>query len=297
MGVACFCIGAWSYRSGAVISPRFPVNEKPMTKAIRIQQIDHEHPYIHHLPLSAQHHQLLFVRSGSGLLDLNYQQHQVQPQRVFLLPSNEPEFQIDWSGTGWLLTFEDWLLRAFFQQHPGEKILPLFQRTKKPYTDVLPATGTALHTLAQMLQQEQSSGHNPGIAQAYLHTILLHLTNAYRLINEVPQSNLNYQVAEKLIPLIRENFRKERLPAFYATRLGMPVRKLNRISKSATGKLVLELISEQLLTEAETLLAESPLSIKEIAYDLDFSDMAQFNHFMKRHTNRSPTDFRQQVQG
>ena len=100
-------------------------------------------------------------------------------------------------------------------------------------------------------------------------------------------------IAEKLLDLVNSNYQTRRLPNFYAAALGQTVRKLNAASKKATGKLVTELITEQLLAEAERLLAESALSIKEIAYELDFADMAQFNHFMKRHTGHSPTAYRQ----
>ncbi|EHQ29740.1 AraC family transcriptional regulator [Mucilaginibacter paludis] len=267
-----------------------------MERQIRIEKLSAGIDKTAGIDTLRDHLQLLWIRGGKGDLEIHYKHYKIQPQRIFFLPQGQ-RIQIDWQGTGWLIRLEPWLLRLFFQRHPEEKLLPLFLPAgRKCYTDIIPATAHALQSLAQFIQQEQEAEHNLSIAQTYLYAILLHVANAYRLVNKIPKVSFNYAVAEKLLPLIQEHFHKERLPAFYASQLGMPVRKLNETCKRATGKLVQEWITEQLLSEAERLLAESPLSIKEIAYELDFADMAQFNHFLKKHNGQSPTAFRQALQ-
>jgi len=267
-----------------------------MDNPIQIQKIDLQ---LDKAQLSAPGggYRLLYVRSGTGELLLNYKRFSIRPRRIFLLSPGTQNLVMEWQGSGWLIAFETWLLRAFFQQHPSEKLLPLFLPGKKPFADVAPASASAVHVLAQLLYQNEQAEGTPKVAYSYLDALLLHMANACRRLNKVGAGKVNYAIAEQLLPLIALHFKTERLPAFYAGQLGVPLRRLNEITRSAMGKLVMELINEQLLSEAERLLAESPLSIKEIAYELNFADMAQFNHFMKRHTGSSPRNFRRQVRG
>ena len=70
------------------------------------------------------------------------------------------------------------------------------------------------------------------------------------------------------------------------------VRQVNVLTRRATGKRLAELIHARILTEAERLLADTPLMIKEIAYELDFSGPDAFIHFYKNHRGIRPGDFR-----
>lgn len=264
-----------------------------MDPAIQAERIQHASG---HLDIAAHRWGILYIRTGNGDFQYSHHRYPLAPHRIFLLQPAPQQPIIHWRGSAWLISFEDGLLRAFFRQYPREKVLPLFLPGSTPYVDIDPVLGLELNILLFFIRQQHLTGANGKIAAAYLQAFLLHLANAYHLANNIPAGRVHYETAEKLLGLIRTHFKTERLSPFYAGQLGLPFRKLNAIAKSATGKLVTELVTDQLLAEAEQLLAESPLTIKEIAYELDFADMAQFNHFIKRHTGLSPSEFRRQVQ-
>ena len=239
---------------------------------------------------------LIWIRSGKGELCFHEQSYPLEAQRIFLLqPAEYNTATLIWEGSGWLIRLEPWLMRAFFQHYPEEKFLPIFRNNKRIYVDVEPTRGFVMHTLTMFMLQERDEGISLKLVQAYLNAFLLHLAHSCRLNHQLPKVNFNFTLAEKLLLLINMQFKEERSPAFYAMQLGVSIRKLNSTCKKACGKLVTELVNEELLAEAERLLGENALSIKEIAYELDFADMAQFNHFIKRHTGISPTAFRRQV--
>ncbi len=69
---------------------------------------------------------------------------------------------------------------------------------------------------------------------------------------------------------------------------------LNNVIKSKTGKAVSVWISEKTITEAKSLLQHSTLSIKEIAYQLGFTESNHFSNYFKKHTDVSPAEYRKQ---
>ena len=67
---------------------------------------------------------------------------------------------------------------------------------------------------------------------------------------------------------------------------------LSEIVKSATGLTALHYIHERVIQEAEYLLVYTLLSIKEIAFTLQFDDPSHFSRFFKKHKQLSPIEFR-----
>ena len=70
---------------------------------------------------------------------------------------------------------------------------------------------------------------------------------------------------------------------------------LNNVIKSKTGKSITTWISEKTIAEARSLLQQSSLSIKEIAYVLGFMESTHFSNYFKKHMDCSPADYRKQA--
>lgn len=78
----------------------------------------------------------------------------------------------------------------------------------------------------------------------------------------------------------------------YASLQGLHPNYLSNVIKSKTGKAVSTWITEKNITEAKSLLQNSPRSIKEIAYLLGFAEATHFSNYFKKNTGSSPAAFR-----
>lgn len=78
----------------------------------------------------------------------------------------------------------------------------------------------------------------------------------------------------------------------YADQLNVHVNHLNRAVKETLQKTTTQVIAERVIQEAKILLRHSKWGVAEIAYALGFSEATHFNNFFKKHTNTSPTAFR-----
>ncbi|MFD1552673.1 hypothetical protein DNU06_09095 [Putridiphycobacter roseus] len=68
---------------------------------------------------------------------------------------------------------------------------------------------------------------------------------------------------------------------------------LTECTKKATGKSAQKIIIDYKILYAKTLLHQMDKSVAEVAYALDFNEVANFNQFFKRNTGITATQFRQ----
>lgn len=80
----------------------------------------------------------------------------------------------------------------------------------------------------------------------------------------------------------------------YAALQGLHPNYLSNVIKSKTGKTVSIWIMEKTITEAKSLLQNSSLSIKEIAYLLGFAEATHLSNYFKKNTGTTPALYRKE---
>ncbi|MBL8317491.1 MAG: helix-turn-helix domain-containing protein [Burkholderiaceae bacterium] len=100
------------------------------------------------------------------------------------------------------------------------------------------------------------------------------------------------QQVERFRALVDARFR-DRLPIeAYSAELGVTAGQLSRVCREVLGVSALDVLNARIVHEAERELVYSILSVKQIAAVLGFADEAYFGRFFKKHTDRTPTEFR-----
>lgn len=92
--------------------------------------------------------------------------------------------------------------------------------------------------------------------------------------------------------LIDEFYKEEKSVVFYAEKLHISANYLNILCKKHLKVSATQLIQQRIIIEAKRLLKSGDLSIKEISFDLGFTDHAYFSNFFKAQTNITPSEFR-----
>lgn len=108
---------------------------------------------------------------------------------------------------------------------------------------------------------------------------------------------LPYQVklVNKFNELIKKNVKKERTVTFYANALKLENTKIKDMCKSIYGITPKKFIAIACINEAKTLLKHTNMSIKEIAYELNFEDTSNFIRFFITATSISPSRYRESL--
>jgi len=94
--------------------------------------------------------------------------------------------------------------------------------------------------------------------------------------------------------LVAENYKQEHQVSYYAELLNKSPKTLTRIFTGFNYSTPSVLIQDRIIMEAKRLFCYTKLSVKEIAYDLGFSDAGHFSRFFKNATDQNPSDFRKQ---
>ncbi|MFN8321960.1 MAG: helix-turn-helix transcriptional regulator [Chitinophagales bacterium] len=91
---------------------------------------------------------------------------------------------------------------------------------------------------------------------------------------------------------VEKNFKALHMVAGYASLLHVSVKRLNELCRKYTDMSALEFIHARLIIESKRLLKFSDKPIKEIAYDLHFTDAAHFTNFFRQKSGKTPLEFR-----
>ena len=97
---------------------------------------------------------------------------------------------------------------------------------------------------------------------------------------------------QKFIQLVNNFYIEKRTIEEYAALLNVTPNHLSQSVKSASGKNALSYINERLLSEAKSFIRFTDYDIAEIAYQLNFSDPANFGKLFKKHTDLTPLEYR-----
>lgn len=139
--------------------------------------------------------------------------------------------------------------------------------------------------------------------QAYTQ-LLLHLTKRYfvklELDKEGMQENRTADIllVSRFQSLVETMFSNEdadaevRQPSYYAEKLNVHPNHLNAAVKRISGKTASQVIQQHLINSSKSLLRQTALSVKEIAYRMHFTEPTHFNAFFKKSTGITPQQFR-----
>ena len=120
---------------------------------------------------------------------------------------------------------------------------------------------------------------------------LVHCNNACSLSQEENTQTVQASVVllRNFKDLLNKHFKQWHKVAEYSKALHITSDYLNASVKSLTGKSAKEHIQSRIFIAEKRLLLFSDLNTKEIAYELDFSESANFSQFFKRCTGVSPS--------
>lgn len=149
---------------------------------------------------------------------------------------------------------------------------------------------TPLESLFSLILLEYHGSSDFNLLSKYTATLLLHL---YRFSSR-PLSAVSNRDSRmvRLLQLIQLHFKEQKPVSFYAQQIGLTPKRINEILKEVAEVTISQLCHQLLLLESKRMLFNEALSIKEIAYQLSFSDQSYFSRFFKKYTSTTPEKFR-----
>ena len=242
--------------------------------------------------------QILLVECGGGTLDLEADALPFDAPAVILLaPTVAHGFRFRPGVTeGYVVSFTEDVAGALGESEAGA-LARLHRLAESPLLAFTRAEEVArLAKLCRELLEESFLAREGSevAARAYLALIgveVVRLAASRARSGRVTLAPAD-PVVDELRRLIERHFRAERQIGFYAGWVAMTSDRLNDHVKRATGVTAGHLLRQRVLTEAKRQLVFTNQAIGEIAYDLAFADPSHFGRFFKKHTGKTPQEFR-----
>ena len=121
-------------------------------------------------------------------------------------------------------------------------------------------------------------------------------SNRLKIITPFKTDKTNTQMLyyKNLQQLIDEHYLTLKKPKEYAHELNITVKHLNKIVTSLLNKSTSDLINERIILEAKRMISHGELTIKEIAYHLNYEDYSYFSRYFKKNVGLTPSEFANQ---
>ena len=114
----------------------------------------------------------------------------------------------------------------------------------------------------------------------------------HRLAEESQQADV--QFLRKFSKLVEQHYRTLHTVADYADLLFVTPKNLSKKIGLVSKRTPNDIIKERIVLESKRLLAHTQMTVKEIAYSLNYEDDAYFIRFFTKNTGLSPISFRKQ---
>lgn len=253
------------------------------------------------LPYPHRHdfYQIMWVLRGSGSHIIDSIRYDVKPHTLFFMsPGQMHDLDLSDDTIGHTLSFSQEFFS--FKMHNRQSLteIPVYDFENLNSTLYLDdAQATELYPVLQAIIAEygrEESAHEE-VIWSYLRVFLLKASRLIPLAPAVDASSRSLLLSRRFKSLLEKNFRSMDNPAEYARLLKVTERSLNEATRTTLGFTASQLIRERVMLEAKRLLLHSEISVSEVADRLGFDDPAYFSRCFKKHTSRSPLEFRQSL--
>ncbi len=126
-----------------------------------------------------------------------------------------------------------------------------------------------------------------------LDIIHIEIERIYNSINKHAIHPYNFKI-NVLEHLINTHYKEEKLPSFYADKMNISLKHLNRICKNVLNITSTEFIYSKIILESKRLLSINGIAISDVANEFGFENYSYFTKIFKKYTGTTPQNFKKQ---
>ncbi|NHN26206.1 AraC family transcriptional regulator [Flavobacterium jejuense] len=259
-----------------------------------------EHLKKHHFIEKLHRHNfylLVLFTNGTGMHTIDFDTFEITKGSMFLMqPGQIHSWQLSSDIEGFIVFCSKEIFNLHFESKKIEQY-PFFQSFENNPEIFLSEKDMEMVTPYFMMMIEESSAkrnYKKDKLLSLLDIILIDISRIYSSEKNQEKPVYNYKL--KQFDLLLENYYKiEKAPSFYADKMAITLKHLNRITKTILNKTVTELITQRVILESKRLLVERNLSLTEIADELGFSSANYFVKLFKKQEGITSKEFLKQI--
>lgn len=247
-------------------------------------------------PHRVDFYQVFWFQEGSPEHIVDFRPIKVQPGSLLFINKNSVQlFDTKTKFRGKAILFTD----AFYCKTDLDT---QFLKSSILFNDLLSVTqinisNSIVETIISQLEselKEKKDAYQSDIIRNGLRNLLLHSERERRkqgFIELKKDADLEYALLLK--DLLNRHFIRHKKVGFYAAEMHISTKRLNQTTSRIFGKTPKNIIDDRVMLECKRLLVYTSRSVKEVAYLMGFEEPTNFIKYFKKHTGKTPVEFRE----
>ncbi len=242
---------------------------------------------------------IILISEGDGTLKADFTDYRISKRALLFFSPYQP-FMINGAALkGVMINFHPDFFCIFRHQNEVASDGILFNNSNNPPFFIIPENESA--SICGIIEHIAAEMSIAGLAQhdlliAYLKILLIRAIRIKFLKETVAipfdPSPTEAVLLRQLTRMIELHYKTKHSGGEYAELLNIPAKRLGRIVKNHFQKTLTEIIAERIIMEAKRQLNFTSGTLREIGYDLGFSDEYHFSRYFKNKMKISPQSFR-----
>lgn len=253
-------------------------------------------------PTKSESHILMLFTGGKTSLKVGSEVVKAEARKCVVIPAgqvfsySELDSSQEQAGTGYICGFKpDFLL----QEIANAELLQTFEFLAVWANPVIALSAEVELFVLRLFERlyaefRASALENRRLLQAYCLSLLNELQLLYQPLFKAVNSR-SLEITNRFRDLLQKNVQREHQASKYAAMLNVSPNHLNKCVRQVTGKSPSLWIQGSIVNEAKVWLAQTDLSIQQVAFAIGLSDPAYFSRLFKKMEACSPMQFRKMI--
>ena len=250
-----------------------------------------EEPHRHNFYL------LVLFTKGSGIHDIDFDRFEIHPGSLFVIqPGQIHNWKLSPDIEGYIVFYSHEIYNVYFGNKKIEDY-PFYQSiNNKPEIQLDAAEFEAIKPYFDLMvsENQNSALRKEDKLLNLLDTIHIEISRKYLSETNHAAHSYNHKI-QQFEALLEQHYKTEKSPSFYASKMNMTLKHLNRICKNILGETVTEIITKRVILETKRLLVDKTKSISQIADALGYENYPYFGKLFKKQTGWTPGEFREKM--
>jgi AraC family transcriptional activator of pobA len=240
-------------------------------------------------PQRPEFHTLYIGIHGRGQLVVDFTPAPIAPDLVTVVSRGRIQHFTPKAGfDAWMLLFTPEFVELPGAGDPLATPAILWPLGAAPVVELAAAERAAVHATLAQLEAEQArplDRFQPLILSALLRSVLLRAERSGA--RALPAGAL-----QKFFTILERDHSRTRAVAHYARASGLSPRRLSELLHARLGRSAKRVIDERVVLEQKRLLANTQITVKELAERTGFEEPTNLVKFFRHHTGQTPLAFR-----
>ncbi|ADV48193.1 transcriptional regulator, AraC family [Cellulophaga algicola DSM 14237] len=237
---------------------------------------------------------LVLFTKGSGVHKIDFNTFTISPGCIYTIqPGQVHSWKLSKDIDGYIMFYTKDIYNLYFGAKRVEDY-PFYQASTNISEVCLnEAELSAIEVYFKLLVKENFANNTRKLDKLLNLIDIIHIEISRKQLqeNNVELHSYSQKMQEFNIFLDRY-YAVEKSPAFYASKMNITLKHLNRICKYVLNKTVTALIAEKVVIESKRMLTFSDKPVGEIAQELGYENYSYFSRLFKKYTKTVPSKFR-----